>query len=83
MNIMITLCTIYFFVFFTTSRPPTPPSYVAMRNHSSITTGFKADIVVLLKNTNYLLIMTVFSLMYCIYAGFGIFVSKLIPPFFT
>jgi MFS family permease len=81
-NIMIFICGVYFFAFFRSSRPQTPPSYVAMRNHSSITQGFKADLFTLFKNTNYLVIMTVFSLMYCVYAGFGIFVANLLHPFF-
>lgn len=81
-NILISICAVYFFVFFTASRPPTPPSYVAMRNHSSITQGLKADLGTLLSNKNYLLIMTVFSLMYCVYAGFGIFLDYIFSPFF-
>ena len=36
-NIIITFMVFYFFVFFRSNAPPTPPSFAAMRNHSSIT----------------------------------------------
>lgn len=36
-NCLNSLGFVYFLVFFRTSAPPTPPSVVAMRNHTSIT----------------------------------------------
>jgi FLVCR family feline leukemia virus subgroup C receptor-related protein len=80
-NIMITLAVAFYFIVFRTSRPPTPPSYAATRNHTSITQGLVKDTKLLLKNTNYLLVVLIFSLMYCIYAEIGIQVAVLFYPF--
>ena len=80
-NIIITLSLIYFFIFFRTSKPPTPPSHAASRNRTSISQGFIQDTKILFKNTNYILIVSVFTFMYCVYASFGFFVASILYPF--
>jgi len=80
-NIIVTLSLVYFFVVFRNSKPPTPPSKVAMRNRESVSKGMWQDTKDLLSNTNYLLVTLVFTLMYCVYAAFGFFVSEILAPF--
>lgn len=80
-NFIITLSVVYFFICFRTSKPPTPPSFAAMRNHESITQGLVKDMKNLLKNCNYLLVAAVFTMMYGVYAGFQILIASILAPY--
>ena len=80
-NCIITLTFIYFLVFFTKNKPPTPPSVVAMRNHTSITQGMKQDFLILMRNRNFVWTLVCYSLLFTIYSSFGIVVSYLFYNF--
>ena len=73
---MNTFGALWFFIFFRNS-PPTPPSAVAMRNHSSITQGMGNDFRILLKNRNYMLILGSFSFIFFSYNAIGVNLSLL------
>lgn len=80
-NIVITLLVVYFFVFFRASAPPTPPSFAAMRNHTSITQGMGEDFLILMKNRNFVLTLVAYTLIFCIYTGIGAILPFLWSPF--
>ena len=80
-NIMITIVVTYFFIVYRTSKPPTPPSQIATRNHDSITQGMWNDCKILMNNKNYMLILFIFSLIYSLYAGIGFVISPLLLAF--
>lgn len=80
-SIAITLLVIYFFAFFRMSSPPTPPSFAAMRNHTSITQGMGEDFLILMKNRNFVLLLICYILIFCIYTGIGGILPWLWSPF--
>lgn len=79
-NIGITVCVIFFFVVFRTSRPPTPPSPAATRNRGSISQGMWKDVKIIFRNKNYVLTMCIFTLIYSLYAGVGFVINPLFYP---
>lgn len=79
-NILNSVGMVWFLVFFR-SAPPTPPSFVAMRNHSSITQGMWQDFKVLLNNRNYKLILGAFAFIFFSYNAIGVNLSLLFKPF--
>jgi hypothetical protein len=70
-NCMNTFGLIWFLVFFR-SAPPTPPSFVSMRNHSSITQGMCNDFMILMRNRNYCLVLGSFALIFFSYNAIGV-----------
>ena len=71
---------IYFWIVFRTSKPPTPPSLVAMRRQTSITQGMWNDVKTISKNKNYIIIFCFFSLVYATYAAYGMILDYLFHP---
>jgi len=71
---------IYFWVVFRTSRPPSVPSLAATRRKTSITKGLWNDFAILMKNKNFLLVLTSFTLNYSIYALIGFLINPLLTP---
>lgn len=80
-NIAITIMALYFFIFFRNSNPPTPPSFAAMRNHSSITQGMAADFMTLMRNRNFVLVTLSYVLIFSIYSGLSVILPLLWLPF--
>ena len=78
---MITVFIIFFFVAFRMNKPPTPPSAAALVEMKDITHGMWHDIIHLSKNLNYMLILGIFTLIYCVYAGLGFVINPLFLPF--
>lgn len=74
-NCIITLCLLYFLVFFTRNNPPTPPSFCSMRNKTSITQGMREDFKILMRNRNFIYTLLSYVLIFCIYSSFGVVVS--------
>lgn len=79
-SIGITFMAIYFFVFFRTSAPPTPPSFAAMRNHTSITQGMWEDFKILMRNRNFVMVLIAFMCIFSIYSGIGAILPFLWAP---
>lgn len=79
-NIAITVMVLYFFLFFRSSAPPTPPSFAAMRNRSSITQGMVEDFKILMRNRNFMLITICYMFVFSIYAGIGAILPLLFGP---
>ena len=80
-NCIITACFLYFLVFFTSNTPPTPPSFAAMRNKTSITQGMKEDFKTLMRNRNFVYTMISYVLIFSIYSSFGVVVSLIFIEF--
>lgn len=79
-NLIITVVFLYFLAFFRTSTPPTPPSFAAMRNHTSITQGMVEDFKILMTNRNFLWVLWCYCFVFCIYSGIGVVLALLFSP---
>jgi len=80
-NCIISACLLYFLVFFTKNIPPTPPSFAAMRNKTSITQGMKEDFKTLMRNRNFVYTMMCYVLIFTIYSSFGVVVASVFYGF--
>ena len=80
-NLFISGVFLFFCVFFTKSAPKTPPSFAAMRNHSSITQGMVQDFKILISNKNFLWMALVYTLVFCVYSGLGIILALVFAPY--